>query len=320
MADPVFHHGLRPHTFGTDVFGDTRTDYYVNSAGFRDGSMRNVDLASPQKKILILGDSYAEGIGVPWEKTMAGVLQRQFAPQGVEVLNAAVASYCPSLMLAKLRQLYTRDRLRADVIVVFIDISDVEDELTYQALDPEGFRLRPSSPFQDSAYQTRDYAAIEWMKKNIEKNFTLMGAASRNLRLLWRHWGSPGGTPELTRGRWPEYRGPGEPLIRQGLEKAAQAMDGIVGLAQAHGARALVVIYPWQEQVESGKRPSPMEVFWEGWAEKRRIKLVNFFPWMVGMGKSFETTLCIPGDGHWNEAGHAAVAERLKPEIQLMLP
>jgi len=318
-SHPVFHHGFQPLTQGEDVFGSTRTPYFINSAGFRDESCREVDLGSSQKKILIIGDSYAEGIGVPWEMTFAGILQKSFSSTGVEVLNAAAASYCPSLMQARLEYLYQRQKLRADVVVVFIDISDVEDELSYKAVPSGGFVLERLSPWDNPELRTWDLTATEWVKNNLEKNFTLLGAASRNLRLLWRRWGSPGGTPELTRSRWPEYRGPGEVLIRQGLERAARAMDKIHALTDAHQGKLLVVIYPWREQVESGKQPSWMEVFWQDWARHQGVKLVNFFPSMLAMGEKFEKEFCIAGDGHWNAAGHAAVASRLKPELEYLL-
>lgn len=266
-----------------------------------------------------MGDSFAEGVGVPWPETLAGRLEAALAPQGVELLNGAVASYCPSLILARLGELYEKESLRADLVVVFIDISDVEDELNYEARPQGGFASRETSRFADPRYWTWDKKVCDWLEDKVEKNFTLLGALSRNLRQTWRKAGSPGGNPELKRATWPEYHGPATELVSEGLDKARKSMDGILDLTRKHQTDLLVIIYPWLEQIDAGKLPSRAEAFWERWCRRHQVPLLNFFPENVPLGKTYEKNFCLPGDGHWNAAGHARVVERLLPAIQQIL-
>jgi len=319
---PAYNHGLVPNSSGIDIFGPTQTMYYVNSAGFRDSQIRSVDISSGQPRILLLGDSFAEGVGVPWPETLAGRLAKRLRSGGVEVLNAAVASYCPSLMSAKLAYLFQKQGLRVDVLVVFIDISDIEDELTYVALPAGGFQSKETSGFNSPKYWTWDKKTSDWMEARLEKNFTLLGAISRNLRQAWRQMGSPGGTPELKRASWPEYRGPAESLIQEGLDKARNSMDDIAAMAKKHGATLLVVIYPWLEQVDAAISPSRPELFWSRWCQEKGVRLINLFPLFVPLGKDYEKKYCLEGDGHWNPEGHRVVAEAILPHLKetLTLP
>ena len=233
-----------------------------------------------------------------------------------------VASYSPSLISARLRHLFEEQDLRVDVVVVFIDISDVEDELTYAALPKGGFRSRESSGFASREHWTWDKRFTNWLENRLEKNFTLLGAISRNLRQTWRRMGSPGGTPELKRASWPEYRGPAESLIEEGLGKARNSMDDIAAMAKEHGATLLVVIYPWLEQVDASISPSRPELFWSRWCQEKGVRLINLFPLFVPLGKDYEKKYCLKGDGHWNPEGNRAVAEAILPHLKetLTLP
>lgn len=318
-AHEKYHHGFAPFGQGIDVFGSTRTEYFINSAGFRDSAPRQVDLGGARPKILILGDSYAEGIGVPWPETVAGRLAAVFQPKGVEVLNAAVASYCPTLLLAKTRILFEEMGLRASLALLFVDISDIEDELRYEPNAQGGFAQVSGSRFAEATYWTRDKYFADWLEDSLEENFTLLGALSRNLRQTWRKWGSPGGTPELKRATWPEYHGPAEVVVEDGIQRAKDSLSKILVILQQHRVRPLLVIYPWLEQVDAGVVPSRAEILWTEWARQHDVPVVNLFPVFVPMGKAYEKTLCLPGDGHWNAAGHKKVAEVLIPSIEPLL-
>jgi len=83
----------------TDVWGTRRVLYMTDSLGYRDASIRDVaPISQSAKRILILGDSFAEGSGVNYEDTFSAQLQKILKDRGrdVETLDAGVSSYCPT--------------------------------------------------------------------------------------------------------------------------------------------------------------------------------------------------------------------------------
>ena len=85
---------------------------------------------------------------------LAGELRRHprrpARARGVEVLNAGAVACGPPLYELRLRDLLLREGLRVDEFYVFIDISDVLDELFY-----EGFRPRPAGGWRDDRLSGR---------------------------------------------------------------------------------------------------------------------------------------------------------------------
>ena len=75
-----------------------------------------------KKRVIVIGDSFAEGQGIVFEKSFAGLLKEQLKPNGTEVLNAAVSSYAPSVMYAKLKYLVETVGLEFDHVLAFIDV------------------------------------------------------------------------------------------------------------------------------------------------------------------------------------------------------
>ena len=140
VADENFHHGLKPNSQATDSYGPLSAPYFSNSLGLRDEKIRDVPLRTDYPRILFIGDSFTEGGPIPWEKTFVGIVAAGLKSKNVEVLNAGVASYSPTLIKIKLRHLLRDQGLKVDRVVVCIDISDIKDELYYE----EGQMARPA--------------------------------------------------------------------------------------------------------------------------------------------------------------------------------
>src|SRR5262245_5407329 len=66
ITDPVRHHALRPNCAGSQAWGRTITPKVTNSLGLIDSEIREVILRSAKPRILMLGDSFTAGAGVPW--------------------------------------------------------------------------------------------------------------------------------------------------------------------------------------------------------------------------------------------------------------
>ncbi len=104
-SNPYYHHDFLPNQNVETTWGTRRYRIFTNSLGFRDGTVRDVSLASKQKRILLMGDSYIEGMGMPYQDSVAGILGESLKADGIEVLNAAALSYSPKLYFLKTRYL-----------------------------------------------------------------------------------------------------------------------------------------------------------------------------------------------------------------------
>jgi hypothetical protein len=312
---PFYHHGLRPNASVMDTFGDRQYPFFSNSLGMRDGSVREVSLDKKGPRILLIGDSFTEGVGLPWEKTFAGILATRLSAEGVEVLNSGVNSYCPVLFKGRLKFLFEQKGLEVDRVVALVDISDIMQELTYRET-PEGkIVAQPLFPGNDGEIVSVYVRREEWIRNNLEDQFVILGALARNLRLWHRDHRSP---PAVRRQdeigtwafHWPEYRGPYEKLIQKGLQLAQQHMTEVAADLRQRGIALTVVIYPWPQQLPNLSRPSRAETVWAEWAEKNRVDFINLFRDFARLGSPDEIRrdYYLRNDWHWNARGNALVA------------
>jgi hypothetical protein len=100
----------------------------VNSYGMRD------DEPDPQKnrRILVLGDSFSFGFGIPQEQTFSTLLERslQATDEGYEVLNLAVPGYATKDQVVTLRE--KGMRWDPEVIIIGYVMNDPEVEAIQQ--------------------------------------------------------------------------------------------------------------------------------------------------------------------------------------------
>jgi hypothetical protein len=137
-STPPYHHGLATNVDVTGSWGGVRYPVRTNSLGFRDSDVRTIPQRAKSPRVVLIGDSFTEGSGVPYRDTYAGLLDSAFSRRGLEVLNAAVMSYSPSIYYRKLKYLLEELRLRIEYLVVAIDLSDIGDEAKLYQLDTLG--------------------------------------------------------------------------------------------------------------------------------------------------------------------------------------
>ena len=109
-----YHHDLLPMQSAKSIWGQKEYKVFTNSLGFKDASCREVSLKSQKNKrrIVLMGDSFTEGIGMDWEDSFAGILSKNNPDK--EFLNAAVVSYSPKLYYLKTKYLLENAGLKFD--------------------------------------------------------------------------------------------------------------------------------------------------------------------------------------------------------------
>jgi len=177
VANPIYGHGLVPNFDGEEVWGNDKSHVVTNSFGFKDASMRQVPLQSTKTRVLFLGDSFTEGLGMPYEQTFVGLFAAAF-PQ-LDILNAAAASYAPTIYYAKAKYLIEAG-LQVDEVIVYIDISDMQDEAITYRTDKEGkvvegdFDVKCPAPPQMIRLQSPWWAHFSYVLDVLHKRYVLM--------------------------------------------------------------------------------------------------------------------------------------------------
>jgi hypothetical protein len=307
VKSKIYHHGFKPSTsVDREYWGPLVSSYRIDSLGFRDRALREVPLRSEKRRILFIGDSFTEGIGVPYEQTFVGITADALAPHGVEVLNAGAASYCPIIYYRRMKNLLEEVGLRVDEVVVMIDIGDIQDEVTYK-LDDRGnviFRQQRWNQENEANWYFGKPPALAservhaFLRKHTLATSTLyemlLAALSRGPRRA---------------AAWTTDPGVFEQYGREGVARAQEHMAQLAELLARHHVKLTVGVYPWPDQVLAHDLPSKQEAVWREWAQGHGAGFIDCFPvFMQGDGREMVRREFIRGDIHWNEAGHRRVA------------
>ncbi len=325
--DAVYHHDLRPNArVDTAEYGDIIYPLRTNSLGFKDADVRQVDLSASTQRTLFIGDSFTEGIGVAYESTFVGRFAAIAARRSVDVSNAAVASYSPIIYWKKTVDLIDRRRVPVSEVVVFIDISDIQDEVNYYVDSTGRMQTRASLGFFDDARASSKRNA----KASRPNVVSLLKTGWKSNSLLYRMIPSSksamGPPPQPPPGcKLPRFDGNYECRGGWTSSPAVMAAFGAEGLtlAQAHMSALseylrskqiplTVVVYPWPQQLHWGDRTSLQVSVWREWAAREHAQFIELFTPFFAAADSTSVhevvqRYFVHDNVHWNDAGHAMV-------------
>ena len=117
-----YHHGLLPNQETMAAWGALVYPMHTNSLGLIDSTVYRVNRETGNHRILILGDSHSEGVGVPYLKTFAGRLAKSLKPHGIEVINGSAVSYSQKIEYLKAEYLIEKKGLEVDEIIVMMGL------------------------------------------------------------------------------------------------------------------------------------------------------------------------------------------------------
>lgn len=321
VAHPYYHHGLRPDASAETSWGGRPYAMRTNSLGFRDDAAVAIDPTPHGRRVVLLGDSMIEGLGVAYADTVAGILAARGRPHDVEVLNAGVVSYSPKLYDLKTRWLVEREGLRFDALVVFVDISDVQDEVRYEAFVPQpeaGAMARVRSWWRRHSLVAQLADRFFAAERPIDNRFRRDAQIDVWLATL----PTSGATSNSDAGRWEWTYDDAlfDAWGRKGLELAATHMAELAAFCREHQIALTIAVYPGPFQIFANEREGRQNRFWREFCAREQIGFIDLFPAFIdpatypGPDVVYERFF-IPDDVHWNEAGHALVADRIEAAV-----
>lgn len=324
VPNDIFYYSLKPNYAGHGSSGGRLYPLYTNSLGFRDAQVREVELTPDKERIVLIGDSFTEGVGLAWEDTFAGMVAKERGD--LEILNAGVASYSPRIYFRKMEWLLGMG-YDVDHVIVYMDISDIHDE---------ALRSRKPQPAKearvvDSAAGGEDAqpphsGLLRRLWESQRDNFFLVRSGMRaGRKLVARLYAGIGGDPS---GFLPRPYSLGMPRASWTIEVTEEAfhplgfsdtlaltidwMDQLHDLLRRNDIPLSVAVYPWPNQIDAGDLDSRHVEIWETWCRTRCEEFLNLFPDMFDQadaaGHLWYDALFIEGDIHYNARGNHVLA------------
>ena len=335
--DPVYHHGFIEN-------GKFEAEYnvYTNSLGFKDSEVRYVDRGNKGRRILFMGDSFTEGVMLPWDSTFVGMISNSLKGNEIEVLNAARASYSPLLYWQKINYFIEKKGLKVTDIIIFLDISDVEDEVIYKSFEntlrvkksdhkPSEKKLKTTKLAKDIKNQTSKnlyHYFHKKLKNNLFITYNILGALDdvrdfnqypSEVKFLRRL--GPNKPKHLQknyfRGNWMlQTEKAWKTKTDEGLSLMRKNIKKIISLSQKRDINIAIAIYPWPGQIIYDNSESLYVKYWEDFCYKHDIPFLNLFPDFLdfrknGLSKNeIIKKFYIENDVHFNRNGNQIIADR----------
>jgi hypothetical protein len=321
IYNPVYDHGFAANFDGYDVWGEARYRLITNSLGFKDASAREVSLHAASRRILLIGDSFAEGIGQPFENTFAGLLAQagETRSEKIEFLNAGVASYSPTIYYAKIKYLLDKG-FRFDEVVLLSDSSDVEDEAgSYFCIDENPdyrkFCNAPPGAVPEPAIK-RDFFIDHFVITNrvrvIVKRWvqTRLGNKRRAIDDDHNRIGWTTDHPDPAR-----YRPLG---VDGGIARSLANMTKLSDLLASRGIPLTIVVYPWAQQIAQNDRDSKQVRLWREFCPGHCKAFIDLFPVFFAAADAdpdWYQHLYIVGDDHFSAQGNRIMFQELAKRL-----
>lgn len=324
---PYYHHGLKPNVSARTTWDAVNYyHFYTNSLGFRDEKIRDVDLETDKTRFLIIGDSHTEGVGLEFSDTFTGQLISLTNSSRFEFLNAGVVSYSPKLYYLKTKFLIEQTGLKFDHLLVFIDISDIQNELAYEDFEP-GNNIGVDIRIHHVNTFFKDYSMVWYTiqhyqeKQRIEAFYKEANREIKNPKTdLYSTFFSDFSNSELLRdkafhdiGTWYLDKEKFEKWGRKGLTLESEYMQKLVHLCQENNIKISISIHPWPVQIKFGDVNSIQVQFWSEFARQQNIGFINHFPVFFDLNQKINVVKeCYQkGDVHWNARGSDIASETI---------
>ncbi len=280
-------------------------------------------LSKKKYKYAIFGDSFVEGLGISYEETFVGIINKKIDP---DFANMGVSSYSPKIYFSKLKYFIDKG-FKFDHVIFYIDVSDLIDDMnSYVLLSSKKVRdkkwnkkiewyVNAKFPMLDQAifkltkvdrYRTNEsifttapiYTNLSTIiDKNIAETYSKI-----NLRAAWTY------TKE-NKIKGYDYG------IDRGIEEQLETMNNIFYYLDKLKIKKTIAVYPWPQTILNDVAYNKHVKIWEEFCKNRCNNFINHYPLFMNDKNSIETKKEIIkqnyqiGDIHFNPEGHKRIAE-----------
>jgi lysophospholipase L1-like esterase len=294
LSDAVLGYVNQPGVVAQVTGPEFSVEYRINAQGFRDTALYTPTTAAGTTRILLLGDSFTQGVGNHYAQAWPVLVERDLREAGhsVEIIKAGVFGYDTRQEVLYLERLY--ERYRPDIVVIGFVFHDL---FTNTAIGSS----ESASALHSMANKKSQLHSLILARRILMKNDLLYGR-------LYRASG---------RESWFAKRPTGEAQRQVGVtsawfQRAAQ-------FCRDQGCSLVSLSIPQLFQVieqANGKGAASLDVAWAD-QEFGRLAAMEGFSWvplLPDLARTYRASradLYHRFDGHLNAAGNRVVADKV---------
>ncbi|MDO8487503.1 MAG: hypothetical protein Q7S45_04365 [Candidatus Curtissbacteria bacterium] len=314
--------------------------YVINSLGFRDFEY-SLDKPNNTYRILIMGDSFFEGVGVDIENTAGKILERKIKQNSklpVEVIQVGTAGWSP--LLEYLYLVKFGIKFHPDLVIQTINATDFKDEYFFDShLTPEAKKILQSEESSDlitapnlkvfdvsdsSSQSTNKQSEVAKIKSFLTSHFILF----KNLETLKNAYSRRFQKDKISDNLFAitELQKPKD--YNDAFKRPEKYILKNRELLDKNGTDFLLVVFP-HGQVLNGQewKDGRLDYGFKRGVTYSNRALDDLISWSHDVGidaldltsdmrqASGSRKLFFDQDGHWNENGHRVFADLLADQI-----
>jgi lysophospholipase L1-like esterase len=260
-----------------------------NSLGFSDVEW-SLEKKKNQKRILVLGDSFTEGVGAPFDSCYPSILRAHLSSidSNISIMNAGIAGNDPCVNFVTYRDLLLK--YKPDVILQTLSSNDLNTDIATKG-GLERFKNTGEITFQQAPWWEPIYA-FSYISRVF---FTALGY---NELLL---------------------KGTFSSEQKSVLNKAAiQIFQQYEMLAKKSKVKLVIVLQPNQSELYKRKYDYDLMPIIQSFQNSETVKVVDLLPYYLETFKGKEDsikTIYWKQDGHHNSKGYCLMAKSIADNI-----
>ena len=317
ISSNIFHHTIENNVNVLEEngrFGKTRL--ITNSIGFRDKEIRKINNETSKYRMVFIGGSYTEGFMVNYEESFVGMIDEKLKKYNIEVLNAGVVGYSPSIYYAKMKYLLNKN-FKFDELIVFIDVEDITAEAFTDRLEIAK-TFGPSERGKYSIY-------VAFLKKNLFITYKFLNLISDTInyqntindynekkldKFILGVVSGKTHSKEMWTIDKEIYR-----THENGVNKSLKYMRLLSNLCNKNDIKLTIAVFPHMTQIYHNDLDSIQVKIWKKFSLENDINFINYFPYFFNKKLSLEERLKVikkyfkPFDIHPNNKASKVISD-----------